>query len=217
MNEINSLRKMYNGMTRYFLNIADHIHEKDDITILDQKDIIHALIATVSFDIIFTKEQIVEKGEGLTYKTRLSDNELDKMVKYINSYNNKKLFEDSATMLAFIRNKFAHGDYHIDLENGELCFKRDGEDVFVDLRILIDFYIGYSESLQHRFKGNSFQRQFAINKGGKVIKKPIETDKELDSFLSLFKIKKYNLKKLNGEELTSEEKFNFSIDIKYLQ
>lgn len=217
MNEINSLRKMYNGITNYFINIADNTNQKKAKTMLDREDIIHALIATISFDIIFIKEQLVEKTEGVIYKSKLSDNELDKMMNYINGYNNKIIFEDSATMLAFIRNKFAHGDYHIDLENNRLCFKRNTEDIFVDLKILIDFYIEYSEALQHRFKGNSFQTQFAINKGGKVITKPIETDRELDLFLALFKIKKYNLKKLNGEDLTSEEKRDFVIDIKYLQ
>lgn len=217
MDEIDSLRQMYNGVATYYLNLMGNLNNNEDITKVTEENIINALIASISFDIIFRKEQIVEKAEGLSYKSKLSDNELDTMLNYINNYNNKKIFEDSATMLAFIRNKLAHGDYHIDLKNNRLCFKRDGEDVFVDIKILIDFYVGYSKSLQHRFRGKTFEKKFILNKGAVIIKKPIENDSELESFLALYKIKKYSLRKINGEDLTSEEKRMFLMNIEFLK
>lgn len=217
MNEINSLRKMYNGITNYFLNIVDNMSENKNVTKLTKEDVINALIATISFDIIFKKEKVVEKSEGLVYSSKLSDDELDMMLDHIHSLNNRNIFDNSATMLAFIRNKLAHGDYYFDLDNNRLCFKRENYDIFVDLKILVDFYIGYAETFKHRIKGKSYEKQFVLNRGKIEIKKPIETDKELDTFLSLYKIKKYKLKKMNGEELTSEDKLNFLAVIESLK
>lgn len=217
MNEINSLRKMYNGITNYFLNIVDNMSENKNVTKLTKEDVINALIATISFDIIFKKEKVVEKSKGLVYNSKLSDDELDMMLNHIHSLNNRNIFENSAAMLAFIRNKLAHGDYYFDLDNNNLCFKRDNDDIFVDLKILVDFYIGYAETFKHRIKGKSYEKQFVLNRGKIEIKKPIETDKELDTFLSLYKIKKYKLKKMNGEELTSEEKLTFLATVESLK
>ena len=223
MNELYSFRKMYNGITSYFINISDNMNNLIDMSNntevepLSREDVINALIATISFDIIFRKEQIVEKSEGVVYKSKLSDKNLDFMLNYINVYNNRRVFDDSSTMLAFIRNKLAHGDYHIDTKRNRLCFKRNAEDIFVDLKILIDFYVEYSESLTHRFKGNTFTKQIALNKGGLVLKKTIETERELEQFLSLYKIKKYTFKKINDEDLTSKEKEMFLFDMEKIK
>lgn len=217
MNEINSLIKMNNGMTNYFLNIIDNMSNNKNITKLTEEDVVNALIATISFDIIFKKEKVVEKSEGLVYSSKLSDDELDMMLDHIHSLNNRNIFENSATMLAFLRNKLAHGDYYFDLDNNRLCFKRENDDIYVDLKILLDFYIGYAETFKHRIKGKSYEKQFVLNKSKIEIKKPIETEKELDTFLSLYKIKKYKLKKMNGEELTSEDKSKFLTDVEYLK
>ena len=223
MNELYSFRKMYNGITNYFINIADNMTNFCDADIkipiipLKREEIINSLIATISFNIIFRKEQIVEKTEGVVYKSKLSDNDLDLMLNHVNAYNSRIVFEDSATMLAFIRNKLAHGDYHIDSKCNRLCFKRNTEDIFVDLKILIDFYVEYSESLTHRFKGRTFTKQIALNKGSLALKKPIETERELEQFLSLYKIKKYTFKKINGEDLTSKEKERFLYEIEKIK
>ena len=95
MNEINSLRKMYNGITNYFLNIVDNMSENKNVTKLTKEDVINALIATISFDIIFKKEKVVEKSEGLVYSSKLSDDELDMMLNHIHSLNNRNIFHFS--------------------------------------------------------------------------------------------------------------------------
>ena len=208
---------LYNGITRHRLNFIDYInHTKNNNITMD--DIKYALMSLVFLDVLYNKETMIETDEEANYSSKMSDNFLDDMFEIMNmtdeNQNISKL-EDGATFLAVIRNKIAHGDYYID--GDDMVFLKENDEIRINFFKFISFYAPLVNVLDARISEKSYTKTFLVNKGSLVIKEPINSVRELESFLSLLKLKSYNLRRLDDQKLTTREKLRLKEDINIIE
>lgn len=218
MDKTSCVTNLHNGIADYYLNFThylgrDELPEDDK---LNRERVINALIAMVSLDIIYNKEKMVEKKEALNYESKMSDEALEELLALFNLHNDKELFNDGATLFAFVRNKIAHGDFSIDIDKNRLILQKDGKDAFIDVDIFINHYISITSTLNVRLKNKEFNKSLLWNKS-KTLDKPVTTDKELEQLLSLMRVKKYSFRRKDGKELSTEEKTMFTGYINFLK
>lgn len=208
---------LYNGITRHRLNFYDYANNtKDNVMTVD--DIKYALMSLVFLDVLYNKETMIETDKEANYSSKMSDNFLEDMFAIMNitdeNQNISKL-EDGATFLAIIRNKIAHGDYYID--GDDLVFLKENDEIRINFFKFISFYAPLVNVLDARIIDKSYTKTYLLNKGNLVVKEPITTNRQLESFLSLLKLKSYNLRRLDDKPLATREKLRLKEDITLLE
>ena len=71
---------LYNGVTKYFIELANSLYVNKIENDFSVKDIPYALLSVLSFDLAFNKEKMVEKGGKKAYSSKMSDDALDYML-----------------------------------------------------------------------------------------------------------------------------------------
>ena len=137
MDKIDSMLNYYSGAKAYsffLLNLFGDTNFGGNY-IFDKECYNAARVSLISNILLGIKEDIVTKLPGLKFGSLIFADELAKSVDMIatkidngyviDGYN----FSDGATVVAMIRNKFAHGNFTLDLEHNRVILDFDGTSV----------------------------------------------------------------------------------------
>ena len=211
MKRIDCIIPFCNGITNYYKSWANFLHGKksEEAEKLNYVYVQNSLLAVIFLDIIYNKEKMVEKKEGCIYESKIYEEDLEELLNAFNDQNEREIFTNGADLLAFLRNKIAHGDLYIDSNNDEIIFFKDIQKIHISIDSFIKTYVDFSTYDILSFKQKTFTKEILMSKHSTELKKPIETEEELQLLLSLIRLKKYTLKRLDGKELTQEEIIEF--------
>ena len=104
--KINSIYTIYNSL-------VDLLHNILIGTEINEQSIFYSLFGIIVLDLVINKEDMVKNTEGIIYESKMSDNQLEDILNYLNIENIDK-DNNGASIYATIRNKLAHGDYYLD-------------------------------------------------------------------------------------------------------
>ena len=206
MEKVECILQLSNSITRYYKSIKSELFGIDLNEKIDHRQLKYALLSVVILDLIYNKEKLVEKKEGLIYESKMSDNGLKNMKNILINEEDKDIFEDWPILLSFIRNKLAHGDYIIDDENNNLCLKKEDRDILINIDKFIDICIDLSKSMSYRIKENKFSKFLIIDKNKNKFDHQIKTDSDFEKYISFIRLKTYNIRRKDGKKLTTDEK-----------
>ena len=198
------------GATSTFNDIVDNYikNNLEDDRLLDPLTNLLSRFELVKMLILSYKEELITKPKNDTYKNTLLFTELESTAcsvakkiadgKYEIS---GRVFEDANTLVAFIRNKIAHGDYVISDNLQEVILAPDGDQVhisFMDLEIFtIHLYLNVA---QYR-KTNEYSKLLTGNIKLPFIKQFINPKKIVDDL----KLIKLTIK--SNDELLSKDDY----------
>lgn len=210
MEKVEYVIPYYNSISCYYNKWIDLLScEEENLEELNQEKVLNALLAMVSFDVIFNKEKIVDKKENCNYESKIYEESYKELLDLFKKENNNNdIFSSGAEMLAFVRNKIAHGDLTIDEKLHKLVFNKQGTKIVVDIKSFFDLYIELSTTDVLKLKEKTFTKEILVG-SSKTITKPVETEKELEDLLCTMRLKKYTLSRKDGKELTELEKVTF--------
>ena len=180
----------------------------EDDRLLDPITNLLSRFELVKLLILSYKEKIITKPKNDTYKNTLLFTELESTACSIakkledGRYEiSGRIFEDANTVVAFVRNKIAHGDYVISDDLQEIILAPDGDQIhisFMDLEVFtIHLYLNVA---QYR-KTNEFSKLLTGNVKLPLLSNKINVKKIIDDF----KLIKLTVK--SNEELLSKDDY----------
>ena len=181
--------------------------------ILDDGYITGAVLGTISTIMLLIKEDIVEKNivDGKTnHVSRVILSELEKSIDYIAKKDNdgyligNRRFDKASTVIAFIRNVFAHGAYEVDYEHKRIIMSDQLGNISLSIDDLALFIMSSTLNKLDASTDDEKVRFKAI--GNKIIKnrqKPFYNVKDLENTLSKFSTLEFRAKRKDGKPLFS--------------
>ena len=215
MNKRDTIIKYYldnKAMYTYLTGTMYKIPEYQEC-ILDGDYITGAVLGTISTIMLLIKEDIVEKNivDGKTnHVSRVILSELEKSIDYIAKKDNdgyligNRRFDKASTVIAFIRNVFAHGAYEIDYEHKRIIMSDQLGNISLSIDDLALFIMSSTLNKLDASTDDEKVRFKAI--GNKVIKnrqKPFYNVRDLENTLSKFSTLEFRAKRKDGKPLFS--------------
>lgn len=210
MDKIDSMLNYYSGAKAYsffLLNLFGDTNFGGNY-IFDKECYNAARVSLISNILLGIKEDIVTKLPGLKFGSLIFADELAKSVDMIatkidngyviDGYN----FSDGATVVAMIRNKFAHGNFTLDLEHNRVILDFDGTSVKLNIDKLANFVIYSLMNFFKKTKEGICERSFVINEKVEANReKPFRDGKEVKRVISNFKTVNIILKSKDGTDI----------------
>lgn len=213
--------QLYNGASSYIHYLASILgDETAEPKRLERKDnLTLAKLALIQNFFILEKEDMVENKGDLVFESKVLDAELEKTVNLIfpKTVNNTYIIageeKTAAEVIAIIRNKFAHGDYRIDLKKNLVILQTEPTETHISIKKLTDVVMMAGMTLLKYPKTNKVERIISLN-GGKR-NHTIKNDADLKSELKKMQMKKYTLTSIDGSEVKQEDldEFNELIEV----
>lgn len=162
MDKLNSALSYYNGVKAYSFFLLNQFGDTsfDGSLILEKNNYNATRIAFISSILLGAKEDIVEKLPNLEFGSLIYEDDLVKNVKLIATKDNNGYVIDNyrfcsaAEVVAMIRNKFAHGNFELDLEHSRIIFDFAGTKVKLNIDKLTNFVVialnNYYERTQNK-------------------------------------------------------------------
>ena len=198
------------GATANFNEIVDNYiaNGLEDDRLLEPITNLLSRFELVKMLILSYKEEIITKPKNDTYKNTLLFTELESTACAVANkledgrYEiSGRIFEDANTVVAFIRNKIAHGDYVISDDFQEVILAPDGDQIhisFMDLEIFtIHLYLNVA---QYR-KTNEYSKLLTGNVKLPLLSNKINVKKIVDD------LKLIKLTVTSNEELLSKDDY----------
>ena len=147
MNKVECIGNYYLATKAYYLFLTGNIYKEEEWTkfILDKDYICGSKVSFITNIMMSVKEELVDKLEGLVYESKLFVNSMDKLVEFISEkvdggYKvSDYVFPDAITLVAVIRNKFAHGDYLIDFEHSRIIINYQENELIFNIDKITQF------------------------------------------------------------------------------
>lgn len=210
MNKVDSMLNYYSGAKAYSFFLLNQFGDTnfDGNYIFDKECYNAARVSLISNILLGIKEDIVTKLPGLKFGSLIFVDELAKSVDMIatktdngyviDGYN----FSDGATVVAMIRNKFAHGNFTLDLEHNRVILDFDGTSVKLNIDKLANFVIYSLMNFFKKTKEGICERSFVINEKVEADReKPFRDGKEVKRVISNFKTVDIILKSKDGTDI----------------
>lgn len=208
MNKIDNILDYYMGTKAYTLFLQNLLYEdvRGDF-ILDKRNIIAAKVGLISNILLGIKEDIVRQDELGSY-SRLYENELENSVSeiakktedgyVIDNYH----FKNAAEVVTEIRNRIAHGNFLLDLDNNRIILQIREQDVRINITKLSVFICNSLKLYITLNNNNEFKRDVLISRKVSTDRtKPITKESELKGLLRTFKKTEFTLKRKDGKKI----------------
>ena len=199
-------------MDEYITGILNGKYEDDRIFSPLTNLLIRFVIS--KYMILTMKEDVITKPKNSTYNNTLLFSNIEKIALAVTDKNldgtydmNGKIFIDPNTVVAYVRNKLAHGDYELSDDYRYIIFAPEGERVPVE--VLRIEYLG--ETIASAFgeyrSSNKYSRGMVLTPGYKPINKVLKplSDVDLNTLLNESKILKFEL--TSKDEVISKKDF----------
>lgn len=207
MQKIDCMEDYYCGTRAYYLNFYADLNDEPELKkyIVEPNNIIGANVSLISIILLGIKEDLVlNKGE-LKYESKLFFKSLENAVEFISRKKDDKYFidgyefPDAASIVAIIRNKFAHGRYTIDFDNNNVILNHKGIDIKININKLTVFIIAALKSYIIDIKTDKYIRDFcAYTKPVCGRTAPIKKISELKNIIRNMKHYTFELTSENG-------------------
>lgn len=210
MKKIDCIEEYYSSVKAYYLFLMGNAFQNEEWQnyILNDNYLNGVKVYFISNLLLDIKEDIVNKVGFKEFISNILYNQLDNTVEIIapkkgDKYKlNKKEFKTSADVVAFLRNKFAHGKYVIDFDHNRVVFDDNGSNVIVNINKLMLFTItAVFDYLKYQKRFELSRNVFIYTNKNKKEKK-INTTSELRSVIKKIKLVKFKLKSDNDKEIS---------------
>ena len=205
-----SIIKYYNGNYDFILFLLDIFYHDVDFSsdILKKQSIDAAKMGCISNILLAIKEDLVEKGDEDRFVSRIFLNQLEEAVDMIavktdTGYKIGNVdFIDAPEIVAFLRNKIAHGNFIFDGNYSRIILKKNNEDVTININSLSNFIAKALTKHFNKMDMLEYKRDFILsNKIHKNREKPITSLNELKGFIKSFYVFNSTLKSKTGKEI----------------
>ena len=202
MEKINCIEDYYSSVKAYYLFLMGNAFQNEEWQnyILNDNYLNGAKVYFISSILLNIKEDIVKKLGYKDFSSNILNNGLENSIDMIatkiqDGYKlNKKVFKTPADIVAFLRNKFAHGKYVIDFNHNRVIFNDNGSNVIVNIDKLTSFIISASLNyLKYQKKSEISRNVLVLNYNNNKLNR-ITTSSELRSIIKKYKLVKFNLK-----------------------
>lgn len=209
MEKINCIEDYYSSVKAYYLFLTTDAFQNEEWQnyILNDNYLNGAKVCFISNLLLNIKEDIVEKLGYKDFSSNILNNGLEKSIDMIATKTqqgyklNKKVFKTPADIVAFLRNKFAHGKYIIDFNHNRVIFNDNGSSVIVNIDKLTSFIISASLNyLKYEKKSEISRNVLVLNYSNNKLNR-ITTASELRGIIKKYKLVKFNLKNNNDEAI----------------
>lgn len=195
----------YKGNFEYSLFLLSIIYELESSeNVLLKENINAAKMGCISNVLLAIKETIVEEQPNYDFKSKILLSELEKAVSCIAKETpdgfmiNKTLFKDSASLVAELRNKIAHGNYKLDLSHSRIIIKKDDQDIIININNFQNFIVRALKNYKIKLSDKQYERDIIVSR--KIERDrtvPIKTIDELISVIKDFSKITFTLKSKN--------------------
>jgi len=209
MEKINCIEDYYSSVKAYYLFLMGNAFQNEEWQnyILNDNYLNGAKVYFISSILLNIKEDIVKKLGYKEFSSNILNNGLENSIDMIATKTqegyklNKKVFKTPADIVAFLRNKFAHGKYVIDFNHNRVIFNDNESNVIVNIDKLTSFIISASLNyLRYQKKSEISRNVLVLNYSNNRLNR-ITTSSELRSIIKKYKLVKFNLKNNNEEEI----------------
>ena len=200
------------NLDEYLLNVLNE-KETDDTIINPLNNLLTRFVIS-KYLILTLKEEIITKPKNSTYDNTLLFSNVESIALAItdkqsdNRYNmNGKVFDDPNTVIAYVRNKLAHGDYALSDDYKYIIFAPEGEYVSVEV-IRIECLADKIANVFGEYRSaKEYTRGICVLKNNKPINRLFKTvtDQDINDILYGMRIVKFDLK--SKEDLISKEDY----------
>ena len=212
--------KLYNGITNYVHYLSyllgdskanpKGITEKDNITL--------AKLSLIQNFFLLDKREVVDRKGNLSYSSKVIDEYLEDLVdkvfpKVKNGFLVGGEILNRQNVVRVVRNKFAHGEYYVDLKNNTIVLKTLPNETIIPIQRLNDILVVVSSALVNNKNTNSVDK--IIIQYGKNNSNVIRNKEELISELENVIMRKYTLKSTKNKRISDADldEFNKLIDV----
>lgn len=224
---MNIIDEKKEGLKEYFESIAAYsgyllcsINQDETAKNISKYNLKSALLSMITFNLIYNKENIIENKGSMKYEPKLYNFILDEYMSLIapgkfKTYGLGNYETDSSEeMFAYIRNKFAHGDYYID--GDDVVLNHENSLPRININLLATFNIALSRSLIDGYKNPRYERQIICNKV-QLLNTDNIYNADINDLLRLTIFKKITLTHKKNEIINSKIKAQLEYDIEYLK
>lgn len=224
---MNIIDEKKEGLKEYFESIAAYsgyllcsINQDETAKNISKYNLKSALLSMITFNLIYNKENIIENKGSMKYEPKLYNFILDEYMSLIapgkfKTYGLGNYETDSSEeMFAYIRNKFAHGDYYID--GDDVVLNHENSLPRININLLATFNIALSRSLIDGYKNPRYERQIICNKV-QLLNTDNIYNADINDLLRLTIFKKITLTHKKNEIIDSKIKAQLEYDIEYLK
>ncbi len=201
----------YNGIVTFYHHLS-YISGVDSnpYLVFDKNNINNALVATIATFFLTLKEDIVDKEENLKYSSKVVEEALSLSVECIAQKIEKgylldnHLFSNPSTLIATLRNKFAHGDYEVDEENEQVIINKDNEKININISNLTNLIINAIKTLIKYPKTSKKERIITYLKNPSQFMTEIKNEQQIEEFIKSTITKNYILESNDSTLLSND-------------
>ncbi len=213
MDKRESTINYFNGIKSYSLffdNVFFGKTECDKDLIWEKYRISYAKVALIANFIMLKKEDMIENKGELVYESKIIDETLEKSMDYIatkvgDEFKVGEYIAPAAKIVAKIRNKFAHGDFTIDIENNSLIMIADDKRMEIDIDKLATCFNFEFLALMGKPKTSVIERiNFETYAPSVLNNQPIVNNEQLKTAISASTINTFTMRTLDGRLLTTD-------------
>lgn len=208
MDKLESALSYYNGVKAYSFFLLNQFGDTsfDGSLILEKNNYNAAKVAFISSILLGAKEDIVEKLPNLEFGSLIYEDDLVKNVRLIATKDKDDYvidnyrFSSAAEVVAMIRNKFAHGNFELDLEHSRIIFDFAGTKVKLNIDKLTNFVVIALNNYYERSQNKKYYK--VILETDKVLtgrKKTFSSPTDVKSFILNLNKFSVSLKRKDGE------------------
>ena len=207
--DIKTFLLLYGGIKTYTMFLSDCFMGKSEVhDFILQKDYFYmAKFSLAICCLLVVKEELIE-GSKNNFVCKTIDEGILNCVKKVATKTKNGFeidgftFKNSKEIVGLIRNKLAHGEFVIDLENKKVSFKLEDSMMSLGMTNVINMI---SESMDYYYLNTSnteYKKDIiAINKIDKTRSKPLKTKSEIKGFLRTLSKMSFSFKKQDGGPL----------------
>ena len=169
MKNINMVWNYFYGNLNYYFLLRNHIYDDSYNIDISKQSINGAKIGMISNLMLGIKERLVEKKANLNYESKIFSEELERCVNIISIkkaggyFIDGCYFENPSILTSTIRNKLAHGDFLLDLENSQVIFNIKGDKFKISIDKLTSFVILAVNNSLNRSSETKFKRMLVMS------------------------------------------------------
>lgn len=208
--KLNNIIGLNNALAAYkgYINNNGNNNEQEIDMLMGNHDFMqYAKVAMIALNLVFRKEEAIENKGQLKYESKLIDGCLEEFIQGISTkvkdgYKiGNYICESPATLVSEIRNKLAHGDFTIDIENNNIRLNKIDCAIEIDIDKLSAFTISLTTLLDSLSKNKIDSRYFLESKVEHFKNgKNIENEKDFIEYLNYVYIHRFYIAPMNNKE-----------------
>lgn len=202
-----TFKMIYSGIKVYVMFLVDcfqGVSKKDEL-ILKKEYYYLAKFSLCNCILLNIKEELLDNTKDNFFCKTLDDGILNSI--YSMGYITKDgfvidgyTFKNPETVVGKIRNKLAHGEFKIDINNRQVLFSMDDKFIKIKMEKVINMILTSLYYYYMNIKDNEYTRIIVINNKAINRTSSLKTNSETKGFLSNYRKVIFSLKKIDGTQ-----------------